>query len=91
METSARRPTFAPSKRKNPVDYAYFLEHGRKGVKPTKKKALLIAATGFVGMRASAKDAPPKDFMAPARAANDEAANKAVKGIDERLQAQLTQ
>jgi hypothetical protein len=80
----------APARRKQPASYAYFLEHGHKGVKPTKKAALLIAARGFVGLRARTKDAAPHDFMESARSQSDQAASKVAAGINERLQTQLT-
>ena len=56
----------APIERKNPVFYAYFLTHGRKAIQPRGKKALLIGAAGFSGLRAKAKAQPAQDFMAPA-------------------------
>ena len=81
----------APSKRKNPTDYAYFLTHGHKAVVPRGKKALLIAATGFVGLRAKAAAQPAKDFMAPALAQADQAATIAAETINANLQTMLTQ
>ena len=79
----------APSKRKNPTDYAYFLTHGHKAVVPRGKKALLIAATGFVGLRARAAAQPAKDFMAPALAQAGHAQQIAADEINRNLQTML--
>ena len=81
----------AASKRKNPTDYAYFLTHGHKAVVPRGKKALLIAAAGFVGLRAKAAAQPPQDFMAPALAQAGRAEEIAAETINAHLQTMLTQ
>jgi hypothetical protein len=66
-----------------PTEYAYYLTKGRRAVQPVNKKALLTAMGRFFS---HAKAAPPKDFMAPARAQSDQAANVATKEMDNRLQ-----
>lgn len=83
----------------DPVNYAHFLITGRKesiagakstakGMKATNKKALVDSFTGrFFGH--SVKAAAPKDFMAPAMAQADKAANVATEEMNIRIQ-QLT-
>ena len=56
----------APARRKQPASYAYFLEHGHKGVKPTKKRRCLIAAR-LCRLASQDEDAAPHDFMESAR------------------------
>lgn len=79
----------------NPVNYAHFLITGRKesiagvrntakGLKATNKKALVDSFTGrFFGH--SVKRADPKNFMAPAMAQADEAANVATEEMNRRI------
>ncbi len=80
----------------NPINYAHFLITGRKesiagakstakGMKATNRKALRDSFTGqFFGNKVRA--AAPKDFMAPAMAQADEAANVATGEMNRRLE-----
>jgi hypothetical protein len=70
-----------------PTEYAWFLVHGHKAVRPTKKHALMTAAMRFFS---HAKAAPPKDFMAPARAQEGQAVAIATGEINNNLQTMLT-
>jgi hypothetical protein len=72
-------------RKQNPTEYAYYLTHGHKAVKPIRKKALLIAGEFF----ARTKAVPARDFMAPARAQGPTAADKATEIINTNLKALL--
>ncbi len=73
---------------KNPAAYAQYLRHGRHAIfRPKKARAFPITAKGgatFFRLRVGA--AAPRDFMAPAAAAADQAAARATEEMNARLQ-----